>query len=491
MKTMRKGLHAALATVCALTTTSVMAADADGDGLNDIDDNCIGIANADQRDSDGDLFGNACDADLDNDGVVNFVDLGILRTRFFTADADADFDGDGAVNFIDLGIMRQLFFEAPGPSGVAIANTPLQLTRIYAGINMSSPLSMRQTAADPNRWYFLERAGRLVSAETDDATTSLKTVMTVPGVDTNFEGGALGFDFHPDFATNGHIYVSYTAEGPTFSTPLISRIARFDTSVDPDDGQIVADPGSQVIILEVDQPFANHNGGNLLFGPDGMLYLGLGDGGSGGDPQNHGQRTETLLGSMVRIDVDVTQADFDNGVRYYIPPGNPFSDSPACGQGDGCPEIFAFGLRNPWRFSFDRETGQLWAGDVGQSAREEVSIVTEGGNFGWRCREGMIPFNTSNCGPASDYIEPIVDYSHSFGFSITGGYVYRGSQIPGLQGMYLYSDFGSGRFWGVYNGDDAGELFDTTFNVVSFGEGLDGEIYVLASSRVYRLELQP
>ncbi|MFK7887353.1 MAG: PQQ-dependent sugar dehydrogenase [Gammaproteobacteria bacterium] len=491
MSVMKIGRPLALAAFCALATTSVWATDTDGDGLNDIDDNCINVSNADQRDTDGDDFGNACDADLNNDDIVNVVDLGILRTRFFTADDDADLNGDGVVNVVDLGIMRQLFFVAPGPSGIAIANTPLQLTRIFAGVSMSSPLSMRQTPADPNRWYFLERAGRLVSLEADDATTSLKTVMNTPSVDTNFEGGALGFDFHPDFANNGHIYVSYTAEGPTFAVPLVSRIARFDTSIDPADGMIIADPDSEEIILEVNQPFANHNGGNMLFGPDGLLYLGLGDGGSGGDPSNHGQRTETLLGSMVRIDVDVTQADFDNGVRYYIPEGNPFSASPECGQGDGCPEIFAYGLRNPWRWSFDRETGDLWAGDVGQGAREEVSVITEGGNFGWRCREGILSFNSTGCGPATDYIEPIVDYSHSFGFSITGGYVYRGSQIPNFQGMYLYSDFGSGRFWGVYNFDDAGELFDTTFNVVSFGEDLDGEIYVLASSRVYRLELAP
>ena len=477
------------ATLFALAATA-NATDTDGDGLVDIADNCIETANADQRDTDGDDFGNACDADLNNDDVVNVVDLGLLRARFFTADADADFNGDGVVNVVDLGIMRQQFFAAPGPSGVALANTPLQVTRVLASTPFSSALAMRQTPADPDRWYVLERSGRIVSVAKDGSSTTAKQVMVVPGVDTEFEGGALGFDFHPDFANNGYFYVSYTIDGPTFSIPLISRISRYQTSVDGSDGLLIADPASEVVIYELNQPFANHNGGNLLFGPDGFLYLGLGDGGSGGDPQNHGQRLETPLGAMLRIDVDVSAADFTSGIRYYIPDSNPFSASADCGTGT-CPEIFAWGLRNPWRFSFDRETGDLWVGDVGQDAREEISLVTVGGNYGWRCREGSIAFNGINCGPATEYIEPVHDYAHTLGFSVTGGYVYRGSAIPGFQGMYVFSDVFSGRFWGIYRGDFAGQFFDTSLNIVSFAEDLDGELYVLSGSQVYRLDLAP
>jgi glucose/arabinose dehydrogenase len=312
-------------------------------------------------------------------------------------------------------------------------------------------------------------------------------------VDAFFEGGALGFDFDPQFDSNGYLYVSYTAEGPNFATPLISRLSRFDTSIDPADGLIVADPLSEQILLSVDQPYANHNGGNLLFGPDGLLYYGLGDGGSGGDPENNGQRIDTLLGALLRIDVGVTAEDFASGVRYYVPDGNPFSHSVACDPVEGCPEIYAYGLRNPWRYSFDRLTGELWLGDVGQSAREEIDLVVPGGNYGWRCREGDLPYSSSmGCPPLDEMEAPVYDYSHVSGVnSVTGGYVYRGSQIPGFQGMYVFSDYGRGEIWGIYNGDYAGELLNTALNPVSFAESLDGEIYLMSNAEVYRLELAP
>ncbi len=237
------------------------ATDTDGDGFLDIDDNCIDIANADQRDTDGDDFGNACDADLNNDDIVNVVDLGLLRTRFFSNDADADFNGDGVVNVVDLGIMRQQFFAAPGPSGVALANTALQFTQVLSSTPLTSALAMRQAPNDPDRWYFLERAGRIVSVAADGSSTSTKLVLNIPAVDTQFEGGALGFDFHPQFADNGYVYVSYTATGPNFSTPLISRISRFETSVDASDGLLIADLNSEEEIYALNQPFANLNGG--------------------------------------------------------------------------------------------------------------------------------------------------------------------------------------------------------------------------------------
>lgn len=484
------------ATLCAITAPAALSLDSDGDGLVDAQDNCAEHANPDQRDTDGDFFGNRCDADLNNDGLTNVLDLGLLRGRFFSADPDADLNGDGTVNVVDLGVFRELFFAPPGPSGPAVANTPLQLTPVFAQAGVDNALSMRQAPNDPDRWYALERAGRLVSFADDDAVTTLKVVMTVPGVDTEFEGGALGFDFHPDFATNGHVYVSYTTDGPDFSTPLISRVSRFTMSPDPRDGLLIANPASEVIVLSVDQPYANHNGGNVLFGPDGFLYLGLGDGGSSNDPGDHGQRTETLLGAMLRLDVDVSAPDFAAGTRYYIPPTNPFAAESACGAGAGCPEIFAWGLRNPWRFSFDRLTGELWAGDVGQNQREEIDIVTAGANYGWRCREGDLAYiGGPNCPPESEMTDPVHDYPRSDGYSVTGGYVYRGSQIPGFAGMYVFADYGSGRFWGIYRGDYAGPLLSTNASPVSFAESLDGELYVLSSSffgsAIYRLDYAP
>ena len=475
-----------------LVSAGAHATDTDGDGLVDIEDNCINAANPSQIDTDGDLFGNACDTDLNNDGVVNVVDLGLLRKRFFSNDADADFNGDGFVNVVDLGILRTGFFAPPGPSGTNIASTPLQLARVYENLSVILPLSMRQAPNDPTRWYVLERDGRMVSFEKQDDVGSLKVVTTITGIDAGGEGGALGFDFHPDFEDNGYVFVSYTAFGPDPSIEAVSTVSRLIMSADPADGLLATDFADEEIVLEINQPFGNHNGGNLIFGPDGMLYLGLGDGGSSGDPQNNAQRTETPLGAILRIDVDVTAADFDSAIRYYIPPDNPFAASPGCGAQSSCPEIFAYGLRNPWRYSFDRATGDLWAADVGQLEREEIDIITSGANYGWRCREGSIPFaGDQGCAPVETFTEPVHDYDHSLGFSVTGGYVYRGTQIAALDGMYVFADYGSGTFFGIYNRDYAGALFDTSERVSSFAEDLDGEIYVMAQSKIFRLELMP
>ena len=489
MKTQHHFLALVSAIALTLGGTQALATDTDNDGIVDIQDNCIDQPNPNQSDTDGDLFGNACDADLSNDGIVNFVDLGILRARFFSNDADADFNGDGAVNFIDLGIMRGAFFAPPGPSGSAIASTPLQLTRVYDNLSIILPLSMRQAPNDDSRWYVLERDGRLVSFAKDDNVATLKVVTTITGIDAGGEGGALGFDFHPDFENNGYLFVSYTAFGPTPDIEAVSTISRLTLTPDPADGLLVADFADEQVVLAINQPFGNHNGGNILFGPDDYLYLGLGDGGSSGDPQNNAQRTETPLGAMLRIDVDVSEEDFDNGTRYYIPPDNPFAASPGCGPQSDCPEIFAFGLRNPWRYSFDRQTGDLWAGDVGEMEREEINLITNGANYGWRCREGSIPFSSSaGCPPVSEFTEPLHEYDHTIGFSVTGGYVYRGMQIPEINGMYLFADYVTGTFYGIYNFDFAGELFDTNQLVSSFAEALDGEVYVTAQSRIFRIE---
>jgi glucose/arabinose dehydrogenase len=251
------------------------------------------------------------------------------------------------------------------------------------------------------------------------------------------------------------------------------------------DGGATLDPDSERVLFTVVQPASNHNGGHVAFGPhDGLLYVGLGDGGSGGDPWEpigNGQRLTTLLGKILRIDVGGSSGD----VPYSIPPGNPYAGNATCEGGSGdqpCPEIYAYGFRNPWRWSFDRATGELWVGDVGQGEREEVDRVTAGGNYGWRCFEGTRAFN-ADCGPnAGVSLPPLVEYDHGAGESITGGYVYRGSAFPGLQGRYVFGDFISGRLWHVpgtvtpTRQVTAADAAATGLGISSFAEGVNGEL---------------
>jgi len=278
------------------------------------------------------------------------------------------------------------------------------------------------------------------------------------------EQGLLGLAFHPNYADNGYFYVNYSAanDGDTI-------VARYSVSADDPN---VADPASEVILLRVDQPFENHNGGHLLFGPDGYLYIGMGDGGSQGDPFGNGQNTHALLAKLLRIDVD-------GGEPYGIPADNPFADGVS-----GAPEVWAYGLRNPWRFTFDRETGDLYVGDVGQNTYEEVNFVpagVSGVNFGWNIYEGLHPYSGQAL-PANAVL-PFAEYAHNEGSSVTGGYVYRGSLVPELHGIYLYADFSSGRLWYAYR-DAAGAwqhdilMRGTNQAISSFGEDDDGELYI-------------
>ena len=301
--------------------------------------------------------------------------------------------------------------------------------------------------------------------------------------------------FDPNYASNGFLYVNYTTSIPA---PRRTRISRFSVTADPD----AADPDSESIILEFTQPYANHNGGALHFGPDGYLYIATGDGGSGGDPQGYGQNKATLLGKLLRIDVHGTGAPGSCDVstnaprRYAIPPGNPFAD----GDGGNCDEIWDLGLRNPWRFSFDRATGGLWIADVGQNTREEVDYEppnSAGGvNYGWRCYEGNAAYNTAGCAAASAYTFPVHEYLHADGnCSITGGYVYRGPTLTGLYGHYVFSDYCTGTLWTLSGAPAAPTL--TTWSLAAgstlatpstFGEDAGGEMYVASlGGKVYRL----
>lgn len=285
------------------------------------------------------------------------------------------------------------------------------------------------------------------------------------------EQGLLGLAFPPDFGTSGYFYVHYSAN-PTGDT-VVSRFSVLAGSPDQ------ADPASEQAVLRVAQPFSNHNGGMLAFGPDGMLYLGLGDGGSGGDPGDRAQNLDVLLGKVLRIDPQGDDFPADPTRNYAIPPANPFVGVP------GADEIWAYGVRNPWRFSFDRATGDLLIGDVGQNAWEEIDHQpsTSGGgeNYGWRCYEGNHSYNLSGCGPPEDYVAPILEYPHSQGCSVTGGYRYRGTEFPNLYGTYLYGDYCTGTIWGAT--DDGGTwssspLLSSLLNISTFGEDEQGELYV-------------
>lgn len=293
------------------------------------------------------------------------------------------------------------------------------------------------------------------------------------------ERGLLGMVFHPDFNTNGYFYINYTDDRND------TQVSRF--RVNPDNPN-QADSNSEFFIINIDQPRGNHNAGDLSFGPDGYLYLGMGDGGGANDPDNFSQTNSSLLGKMLRLDVDNT-----DGEGYGIPSDNPFIDDSAVAD-----EIWSTGLRNPWRYSFDRETGDLWMADVGQNRFEEVHkqpADSEGGeNYGWRCYEGDAEFNSSGCSAdANDFVFPVHAYNHALGCSVTGGYVYRGTQYPSLTGKYIFGDFCSGRMWTLTETNtgewERAEIFDGPSSSWStFGEDNTGEVYVASlAGEIYKI----
>jgi glucose/arabinose dehydrogenase len=367
-----------------------------------------------------------------------------------------------------------------GPCGGGNPNaTPgtLGLQRAFANLRFAQPVALIQAPRPSTRWYVVEQAGRVLTFE-DSASVSA----TLPFLDiqdrvrAGGELGLLGLAFHPRYPADPRIFVVYTSG----TAPLLVRLAEFSSL---DGGQTI-DRASERILLSAEKPATNHNGGNVAFGPDGLLYVGFGDGGGSGDqngPIGNGQSLTTLLGKIVRIDVDRTAP----GLRYAIPADNPFVGNAACPSGTGaasCAELYAWGFRNPWRWSFDRLSGELWVGDVGQSAREEINRVARGGNYGWRCREGSQPFS-ANCGAAQNLVDPIAEYGRTEGQSVTGGFVYRGAALPALAGCYVFGDFISGRIWSIAR-DTRPTLSVTTglasgLQIASFAEGQDGELLVI------------
>jgi glucose/arabinose dehydrogenase len=285
--------------------------------------------------------------------------------------------------------------------------------------------------------------------------------------DKQNEEGLLGLAFHPKYKQNGEFFIYYT----TTDAPHTSVISRFRVSKsDPNR----ADADFEEEILRIQQPYWNHNGGTIAFGPDGYLYVGLGDGGSGKDPHGHGQNLKTWLGSILRIDIDRK----DEGRNYAVPKDNPF-----VGRTDALPEIWAYGLRNVWRMAFDRETGTLWASDVGQDLWEEINLIVRGGNYGWNLREGKHPFGPKGSPARPDLIEPIWEYDHEVGKSITGGHVYRGRKLPELAGLYLYADYVTGKLWALKYDEQKRQVTanhsipSEKLPVITFGEDEQGEVY--------------
>jgi uncharacterized repeat protein (TIGR03806 family) len=372
---------------------------------------------------------------------------------------------------------------APGTS------VSIDVQRVFPNLpSFTQPIAMLQAPGNAARWYIVQKTGQV---RVFDNTPNVSTARTFIDISarlnsdpnsSNDERGLLGMAFHPDYPTDPRVYLFYTATDASLG--LVDRVSEFRTT---DSGSTLA-PGTELVLFNVDDPESNHNGGNIAFGPDGFLYIGIGDGGGGGDAHGsigNGQRLTTLLGKMLRIDV----ANSSSAQTYSIPSGNPFAGNARCNaDGTGtqsCPEIYAYGFRNPWRWSFDRETGELWLNDVGQSTLEEVDKVMPGGNYGWRCLEGTNSFN-STCGSNPDPIPPVAQYGRSLGFSTTGGFVYRGSAIPNLQGRYVFGDFGSGNLWHIARDTkptltlDASSVEDETgLSIASFAQDTDGELYIV------------
>jgi glucose/arabinose dehydrogenase len=351
----------------------------------------------------------------------------------------------------------------------------VELQQVASGLNR--PVAI--THAGDNRLFIVLQGGTIVVHDGTSLLPGNFLDITALIGDSSNEKGLLGLAFHPDYAQNGFFFVDYT---DTNGDTVIARYTVSSTNANR------ADPASARVLLRIDQPFANHNGGQLQFGPDGYLYIGMGDGGSGGDPGNRAQNLNDLLGKLLRIDVD-------NGNPYAIPASNPF-----VGRAGARPEIWAYGVRNPWRFSFDRAAGDLYIADVGQGEREEINLQPAtsigGENYGWRLMEGKQCFTpSSNCNNGT-LVLPIIDYGHGTGdCSVTGGYVYRGARYPRLHGTYIYADYCSGIIWGATRNADgtwsSRVLIDTTHMISTFGEDANGELYVArhatTSGAVFRI----
>jgi glucose/arabinose dehydrogenase len=397
----------------------------------------------------------------------------------------------GAIFFLALAVVAQ-----PLPK--------IKLERIFPQLKVYYPVWMTEAPDGSGRFFIVEQGGRIIEvAKGSDGAQSNVFLNIIPrNPHAAYEEGLLSLAFHPGFKTNGLCYIYYNQEKTTITDPYkdtfwprMSVISEWKVSAT---NANELDPLSERVLLRVPQPFANHKGGELVFGRDGFLYCGLGDGGLATDPFNNAQNSASLLGKMIRIDVNARET-IKRGTKvitlpYGIPQDNPFVNEPDLDGLGARHEVYALGLRNPWRYSFDRQTGDLWVGDVGQDLWEEVDRVEKGGNYGWNVREGAHHFKPGP--PGAVYADPVIEYphqkyllaqskfdKHSVGACVIGGYVYRGAKHPELNGVYFYADFTLGSIFGLRYADgkvtDYGTVLEQPKNVSSFAEDLDGELYVL------------
>jgi len=346
----------------------------------------------------------------------------------------------------------------------------ISVINAFPNLSFAQPLDLQVANDGSNRIFIAEKAGVIRVFENESSINESNIFLDLGAIASSSEQGLLGFAFHPNFQSNGYVYVYYT---PNSNFAFVSRFTLLQ------ENSQMADLNSELVILEIPQPQTNHNGGQLTFGPDGYLYVAVGDGGGGGDPDGNAQNRSNLLGNILRIDIDDTQ----EGLNYAIPVDNPFANEPNLRS-----EIYAFGFRNPWRMSFDSQTGKLWTGDVGQGEIEEIDVVTLGGNYGWNLFEGTACFS-GNC-DNTNLIPPVFEYVQDNGDrSITGGYVYHGSSITSIRGKYVYGDFVSGRIWALNEDGSANELItESRLSIASFGTDANEELYILAfDGSIYKL----
>lgn len=352
-----------------------------------------------------------------------------------------------------------------------------ELVDAYPNLTFDQPLYYTTANDGTNDVFVVERTGKIKVFENDEDVNKFDVFIDLSS-NIDFSGqekGLLGLAFHPNYEENGYFYVNYTTE----ETTVISRFSADQSTLTE------GDPASEEILMEFSQPYPNHNGGHLAFGPEGYLYIATGDGGSSGDPQDNAQDLTKIYGKLLRIDINSANGD----KNYTIPEDNPYAGN----TNDYAEEIYAYGLRNPWKFSFDEKRELLWAADVGQNAMEEINLIEKGQNYGWNIMEGTLPHEASDTDNAEELKEPIWEYDHTLGQSITGGYTYYGQENPSLNGIYIYGDFISGKIWGLWLGEEQQvenrELIDTDLMISSFGVDEKGELMIVDfNGKLYKLE---
>lgn len=476
--------------------------DADFDGVSDQNDPqntnaCVPnvfVASCGQ-DTDGDGvsdFNEGENTDSDSDGLLDYQESSIL-----------DDDNDGTPNQSDPENANPCVPNAaqnqclPGISNrpansscvapeISVVDNTITLSRRLPNVSFSRPVKALQAPGDSSFWYVVEQPGRIKRVVNSESATEAPIYFSIP-VLFDGESGLLGMAFSPDWPSKKELYVYYVTDSPA----LQSRVSRITIT----DDTTLPVTATEQVILTISQFRTNHNGGEIAFGADGYLYISTGDGGGSNDTENNSQTTSNLLGNMLRIDVNDIAYPTPG---YSIPINNPFNENAKCGpssNAQSCPEIYAWGLRNPWRWSFDPQTNDLWVGDVGQENWEEINKLSLAGNFGWRCKEGTHDFNLLGCN-INELIDPVYEYSHENGNNaITGGFVYRGTNMPSLVGNYLFADSGSGRIWSLSgntsSGFQADELIDSSHAIAAFAQDHNNELYVLSylSGGLYQIEL--